>query len=149
MNKEAQIEEYIASQPEPKRSDMKALHELIAQESPGCRLWFLDGRNDEGRIVSNPNIGYGSYTITYAGGSTRDFYCIGLSSNTSGISVYVMGLADKTFLATTFGGAIGKASVSGYCIKFKSMKDIDVDVLLAAVRHGFEVHAEMAKPAGR
>jgi hypothetical protein len=133
---EEQIEEYIAGQPEPKRSEMQALHELALKTMPGCRLWFSDGKNAEGKVVSNPNIGYGSYTIQYADGKTKEFFRIGLSANTAGISVYVMGLEDKTYLAKTFGKTIGKASVTGYCIKFKTLDDIDVDVLQAAMRFG-------------
>ena len=138
MNTEEQIKEYIASQPEPKRSEMLALHERILQVSPGCQLWFNDGINGEGKVVANPNIGYGFYTIKYADGSTKDFYRIGLSANTTGISVYVLGLADKTYLANTYAKTLGKASVTGYCIKFKTIKDIDLEVLLAAVRFGLE-----------
>ncbi|MNQ93911.1 hypothetical protein D3C85_1094000 [compost metagenome] len=100
---------------------------------PTARLWFLDGKNSEGKIVSNPNIGYGQYTITYADGSSKDFYQIGLSANTTGISVYIMGIEDKLYLAQTYGATIGKASVTGYCIKFKALKDIDVNVLQAAI----------------
>ncbi|MHA3787977.1 DUF1801 domain-containing protein [Flavobacterium hauense] len=136
MNTEEQIKEYTASQPEPKRSDMEALHQCILQAMPGCKLWFLDGRNSEGKVVSNPNIGYGSYIIKYADGSTKEFYQVGLSANTTGISVYIMGLEDKKYLAETFGTAIGKASVTGYCIKFKKLSDINVDVLEEAIRYG-------------
>ena len=138
MNIEEQISDYIASQPEAKRSDMQALHELTLRVSPGCQLWFTDGKNEVGKIVANPNIGYGFYTIKYADESTREFYRIGLSANTTGISVYILGLPDKTYLAETFGKTIGRASVTGYCIKFKAVKDIDVDVLQAAIRYGFE-----------
>lgn len=133
-----QIEDYIAGQPEPKQSDMRALHRVILKAMPRCKLWFLDGKNEDGKIVSNPNIGYGLQTIKYAGGKTREFYQIGLSANTTGISVYVMGLEDKTYLAKTYGKKLGKASVSGYCIKFKALKDIDADVLEAAIRDGVE-----------
>ncbi len=103
------------------------------------RLWFTDGTNDAGKVVANPNIGYGAYTITYANGSQREFYRIGLSANTTGISVYVMGLDDKTYLAHTYGDSIGKASVTGYCIKFKRLADINTDVLLAAIRDGMSL----------
>lgn len=136
MNMEAQIEAYIASQPEQKRSDMQALHRLILGIMPECELWFLDGKNPDGKVVSNPNIGYGLCTLKYADGSSRAFYQIGLSANTSGISVYIMGLDDKTYLSETFGDKIGKASVTGYCIKFKSLKDIQIAVLEEAIRHG-------------
>ena len=142
MNTAEQIHGYIASQPESKRNDMQALHELILQAMPGCKLWFLDGTDDKGKIVSNPNIGYGSYTIKYADGTSREFYQIGLSGNTTGISVYIMGLKDKTYLAQTYGQALGKASVTGYCIKFKKLQDIDADVLIAAVQYGVEATNE-------
>jgi hypothetical protein len=138
MNVQEQIKEYITSQPEPKRSDMQALHQLTLQVLPGCKLWFESGINSEGKTVSNPNIGYGSYTIKYADGKTRDFFQIGLSANKTGISVYILGIKDKTYLAQTYGKELGKASVTGYCIKFKALKDINADILEAAIRYGFE-----------
>ena len=142
MDVSAQIQQYINTQPEPKRSDMQALHSHILQTLPGCKLWFEDGKNDEGKTVSNPNIGYGAYIIKYADGKTREFFQIGLSANTSGISVYIMGLKDKTYLPQTYGKTIGKASVTGYCIKFKYLKDINLDVLEAAIRYGVDATDE-------
>jgi len=136
MSVQTDIKNYIAGQPEPKRSDVESLHKLTLQIYPKGKLWFLDGKDSKGKIVSNPNIGYGLYTLKYADGSTKDFYQIGLSANTSGISVYIMGLKDKTYLAKTYGKKLGKASVTGYCIKFKSLKDINVDVLEEAIRYG-------------
>jgi hypothetical protein len=142
MNVQEQIKEYIASQPEPKRSEMQELHDRILKVSPGCKLWYESGKNAENKTVSNPNIGYGFYTIKYADGTTRDFFQIGLSANTTGISVYILGLKDKTYLAQTYGEKLGKASVTGYCIKFKKLKDINIDVLEAAIRYGFEAQNE-------
>lgn len=136
MTVKEQIKEYIASQPEPKGIDMQALHQLVLKASPKCKLWFLDGKDSKGKIVSNPNIGYGSYSIKYADGSTKEFYQVGLSANTTGISVYIMGLDDKTYLANTYGKKLGKAKVTGYCIKFKALKDIDIEILEAAIRFG-------------
>ena len=138
MNVHEQIKDYIASQPEPKRGEMQALHDMILQVSPASKLWFLDGKNTEGKIVSNPNIGYGSFTMKYTDGSTREFYQIGLSANSTGISVYIMGIEDKKYLAQTYGKELGKASVTGYCIKFKTLKDINIDILEAAIRYGVE-----------
>src|ERR1041385_3766120 len=134
MNVREEIKKYISSQPEPKRSDMQKLHRIILEEMPGCKLWFLDGKNSENKVVSNPNIGYGTQTISYADGKTREFYRIGLSANTGGISIYIFGISDKTYLAKTYGKKIGKASVSGYCVKFKKATDINIDALRAAIR---------------
>jgi hypothetical protein len=138
MNVQEEITAYIDSQPESKRSDLQVLHARILQASPACKLWYLDGKNSEGKIVSNPNIGYGAYTIQYADGKTKEFYQIGLSANTTGISVYIMGLKDKSYLAQAYSKSLGKASVTGYCIKFKGLKDIDMAVMEAVIRDGFE-----------
>ncbi len=141
MNVQEQINTYIASQPEPKRSDMQALHLLTLQVSPAGKLWFNDGKNSAGKTIANPNIGYGFYTIQYADGTTRAFYQIGLSANTTGISVYILGIKDKTYLAETYGKKLGKASVTGYCIKFKTLKDINMEILEAAIRYGLEAQS--------
>lgn len=132
-----QITHYLASLAPAKRSDMEALHARILQTFPGCRLWFLDGKDATGKIVSNPNIGYGLLNLSYAKGPDKEFYQIGISANTSGISVYLMGLEDKNYLPNTYGNSIGKASVTGYCIKFKSLKDIHIEILDAAMRDAF------------
>src|SRR5580698_1391425 len=138
MNLQKQITEYIATQSEPKRSDMQKLHHIILALMPTCKLWFLDGKDEKGKTVSNPNIGYGSQTIKYANGKTKEFYQIGISANTTGISVYIMGMDDKKYLAQTFGKRLGKASVTGYCIKFKTLADIQIDVLEQAIQYGVQ-----------
>jgi hypothetical protein len=145
MSIKEQIKNYITGQPGPKRGDMQELHQLILQALPKCKLWFLDGKDENGKTVSNPNIGYGSYNIRYAGGTTREFYQIGLSANTSGISVYIMGIKDKKYLAQAYEKKIGKASVTGYCIKFKTLKDINMDILGAAIRDGVTITNENDK----
>ena len=142
MNVQEQINEYITSQPEPKRADMQELHRLILQTLPGCKLWFDNGKNSENKTVSNPTIGYGFQVIKYADGKTRDFFKIGLSANKTGISVYILGIKDKTYLAETYGKELGKASVTGYCIRFKTLKDINIDILEAAIRYGVGATSE-------
>jgi hypothetical protein len=142
MNTKAQIKEYIASQPEPKQGDMQTLHRTMLALMPACKLWFLDGKNAENKTVSNPNIGYGLQNIQYADGTTKPFYQIGMSANTTGISVYILGITDKTYLAKTYGNKIGKATVTGYCIKFKKLKEINIEILEAAIQDGLRIHKE-------
>jgi len=142
MSVKEQIQKYLSSQPEPKRSDMEALHRIILQVMPAFKLWFLDGKDSDGKTVSNPNIGYGSRTMKYADGTTREFYQIGLSANKTGISVYILGIEDKKYLAQTYGKVLGKASVTGYCIRFKTLKDINIEILEAAIRNRVEAQNE-------
>ena len=142
MSIQGQIKEYIANLPEPKCSEMQALHQHILHVLPKCKLWFLDGKDDKGKTVTNPNIGYGLQTIKYTDGTNKEFYQIGISANTTGISMYIIGLKDKKYLTQTYGKKIGKASVTGYCVKFKTLKDINMDILEAAIRHGVEATNE-------
>lgn len=137
MNIKAQIAAHLAGQAEPKRGEMREVHRRVLRASPGCRLWHSDGKDEKGKTVSNPTIGYGLQTIVYADGKAKEFFRIGLSANATGISVYVLGIKDKKLLAKKFGKRIGGASVTGYCIRFRTLKDIDVDVLEEAIRFGF------------
>ena len=47
-------------------------------------------------------------------------------------------LDDKTLLARVHGGRLEKASVSSYCIKFRALKAIDLDVLGDAERYAVD-----------
>ncbi len=136
MNIQKQIDDYIASQPDTKRADIETLHKYILKIFPKGKLWFLDGKDEKGKIVTNPNIGYGLLNIKYADGKTKEFYQVGISANTTGISVYIIGIQDKKYLPDTYGKTIGKASLTGYCIKFKTLKDINIGILEEAIRDG-------------
>lgn len=131
-----QIAEYIDSLPAQKRKDMLSLHETILLLLPRCKVWFFDGKDNSGKVISNPNIGYGTRTINYADGNKKEFYQIGISGNSTGISVYVIGLEDKNYLKETIGKKIGKASVTAYCIKFKTIADINMNVLSKVIIEG-------------
>ncbi|MHA4895752.1 DUF1801 domain-containing protein [Pedobacter sp. PWIIR3] len=142
MNVKEEIENYLLSYDEPKRTEMQTLHTLLLNALPNAKLWFDDGKDAEGKVLTNPTIGYGQYTIKYANVKTKEFFQIGLSGNKTGISVYVMGLKDKKYLVETYGNEIGKANVTGYCIKFNKLKDIDTNVLTEAVISGAELTKE-------
>lgn len=138
MTAAAQIKEYLDSLTEAKAAEMRALHEAIRKAVPKAALHYFDGKDENGKTVSNPTIGYGKRTITYANGKTAESFKVGISANTSGISAYILGLEDKTYLARTYGKTIGKAQLTGYCIKFKSLKDIVLPVLLEAVKEALQ-----------
>jgi hypothetical protein len=44
-----------------------------------------------------------------------------------------MGISDKTLLQRMFADRLGKAKVTGYCIRFGKLADIDVNVLIDAL----------------
>ena len=135
MEIKSQIKELIKSQSEPKQSEMQELHNLILQLMPKCKQWYFDGKNEDGKQVAHPTIGYGEYTITYKDGTVRAFFRIGLLANPTGLAVHIMGLDDKKFLIDNYGKTIGKAKVGSYGISFKSIKDINVEILKEAIRY--------------
>lgn len=139
MNVEDQINSYLQSLPEPKRHDMQALHDRMLQLRPGCKLWYFDGKDEKGKVVTNPQIGYGYLSKLNADGKTKEIFQVGISANSTGISVYIMGIDDKMYLPDTYGSSIGKATVTGYCIKFKAMKDIRMEKLESAIMDGFKL----------
>ena len=139
MNVENKILEYISSQKESKALELHQLHNEILGLAPNCKQWFLDGKDASGKVITNPNIGYATQTLKYTDGSSREFYRIGISGNTTGISVYIMGIEDKNYLKEHFAETIGKATVTGYCIKFRSLKDIDLSVLKKAIAFGLNI----------
>ena len=135
MEIKSQINELIKSQPEPKQSEMQELHNLILQLMPKCKQWYFDGKNEDGKQVAHPTIGYGEYNITYKDGTVRQFFRIGLLANPTGLAVHIMGLDDKKYLIDNYGKTIGKAKVGSYGIAFKSIKDINVEILKEAIRY--------------
>ena len=141
MKVEEQIKKHISSQTEPKQSEMQELHQHILKALPKCKLWYFDGKDSTGKMVAYPTIGYGFYTIKYANGTTKDFFQIGMGANTTGIFVHILGIKDKTYLAQAYGKKLGKASISSYAIKFKTLKDINIDMLIKAVQYGVEATA--------
>jgi hypothetical protein len=138
MTTKDQISRYLQTIPEPRQSDVRQLHSAILGMNPGCKLWFLDGKDESGKVVSNPSIGYGSLSKQYANGKTKELFQAGISANSAGLSVYIMGIDDKKYLQKKYGDSIGKANVTGYCIKFKALNDVNLDTLKKAIQDGIE-----------
>lgn len=139
MDTNTQIHHFISQQESAKQRDLLQLHELMLSILPAGKLWLEDGKNDAGKVVTNPTIGYGNQTILLAKGKSREMFQIGISANTAGISIYFIGIRNKIDLALEFGAQIGKAKVTGYCIKFKQLSDLELPVLAAVIRKVIEV----------
>ena len=83
--------------------------------------------------------GDGSYQHHFAKGKTAPMFQIGLTAKTNGISIHIMGIRQKLDLPNLIFPQIGKANVSSYCIQFKRVQDINLDVLKTAIVKGVEV----------
>jgi hypothetical protein len=139
METEGQIQEFILQLELVKQQDLISLHELMRSILPSGKLWMEDGKNEAGKVVTNPTIGYGQQTMLLAKGKSREMFQIGISANKSGISIYLIGIRNKLDLAQQFGHKLGKAKVSGYCVKFKQLSDVNMTVLEEAIRLGIQL----------
>jgi len=97
-------------------------------EFPHLERSFHDGKNEQGKQVTNPTYGYGSFEQTYANGQKKTHFQIGIAATQAGFSLYLLGIRGKLDLQTACLG-IGKAKVTGYCISFKRFGDLDLEVL--------------------
>jgi hypothetical protein len=139
MEIKAQIHQFISQQAESKQQDLLTLHALMNNILPTGKLWMEDGKNDAGKVVTNPTIGYGQQTMLLAKGKSREMFQVGISTNTSGISIYLIGIRNKLDLAQEFGSKLGKAKITGYCIKFKQLADLNLSVLEEVIRLGIQL----------
>lgn len=134
---EIQIEKHFAQLEEAKSNELQLLHNFIVRLNPTCKLWFDNGINEEGKVVTNPTIGYGQLTLHYAKGDTKDFFQIGICATTSGISIYLIGIKDKNILKETFARSIGKATITGYRVKYKLLSELNPESLTKLIQFGF------------
>lgn len=120
--------------PESKQQELQEFIRLVAKVAPQEKAAFYDGKDKEGMVLTNPALGFGSYTHHFSDGRVEQLYRIGISPNATGFSIYVLGLKDKEILKTRFANSLGKAKVTGYCIKFKSLKDLDEKIVLVLIK---------------
>jgi hypothetical protein len=122
-------EEYIERLAEPRRSDVRALHELIRRTVPQ-----LEPTMDFGML------GYGKYHYRYATGREGDWQLVGVASNKNYISMYVTPTAPGGgYLAETYKDQLPKASIGKSCIRFKRLGDVDQEVLARLLRQAAEL----------
>jgi hypothetical protein len=118
-------EEYIARLAEPRRGEVRALHELIRRTVPELAPTMEFGM-----------LGYGPYHYRYASGREGEWMLVGVASNKNYISLYVTAEApDGGYLAETYRDLLPKASIGKSCIRFKRLRDLDQEVLQQLLRN--------------
>ena len=120
-------EEYLASLPADVGADMTALHELIKASLPGhptC-LWggvFWGG--SEQTII-----GYGDMSYVRSDKKLVEWFLVGLARQKNYYSVYVNAADGRRYLAEAYADRLGKAKVGKSSITFRTLADVDLDVL--------------------
>ncbi|MHA6796638.1 DUF1801 domain-containing protein [Pseudonocardia bannensis] len=110
---------YIDALDEPRRSDIRELHELIRATVPQLEP-----------TMQFRMLGYGRYHYRYASGREGDWMLVGLASNKRYISLYVTAVGpDGRYLAEAYADRLPKASIGRSCIRVQRAADLDRDVL--------------------
>jgi uncharacterized protein YdhG (YjbR/CyaY superfamily) len=127
-------DEYIERLAEPRRSDVRALHELIRRTVPQLEPTMEFGM-----------LGYGKYHYKYPSGREGEWMLVAVASNKNYISLYVTPAApDGGYLAERYKEQLPKASIGKSCIRFKRLGDLDQDVLEKLLRRVAELGAPSA-----
>jgi hypothetical protein len=111
-------QDVIAALEEPRRGEIRLLHELIRETLPDLEPEVTGGM-----------IGYGPYHYRYASGREGDSHVIGLASRKQYISLYVQCTFEGRYVAERYAERLPKASVGKACVRFKRTSDVDLDVL--------------------
>lgn len=122
-------EAYIEALAEPRRGEIRALHELIRRTVPQLEPTMEFGIP-----------GYGKFHYRYASGREGDWMLVGMASNKRYISLYVSASrSDGTYLAESYTDRLPRASIGRSCIRFKRLGDLDQDTLATLLREAVEL----------
>jgi hypothetical protein len=125
-------EEYLDMIDEPRRSEMKQLHDLILRIAPDLKPHIIYGM-----------IGYGSFHYKSPSGREGDWSLVALASQKNYILLYLSCVDEKGYIAEQSKSLLPKANIGRSCIRFKRLSDIDLGNLEAVIRRGLA-----AKPLG-
>ena len=119
-------DEYIERLEEPRRSDIRAVHDIIRREAPQLEPHIASGM-----------LAYGRYQ--YKGkskGAEGEWFHIGLASNKRYISLYVMAADGSGYLAESYKERLPKADIGRSCVRFKRLSDLDSGALRELISSG-------------
>ena len=103
---------------EGRRRDCTALARLMAKAAGA-----------KGAMYGPSIVGFGTQTITYAGGNTGEWPAVAFSPRKADLTLYVSARTAPAQLLKR----LGKHKVSGSCLHIKRLSDVDLDVLAALV----------------
>lgn len=125
------VNEYIASLDEQTAADARTLVELmqrITGQEP--QLWNVG------------TIGFGTYHYKYDSGREGDGHTIGLYPRKGKTTLYLM---DGTARHAHLLEKLGTHTLTGYCVYFKKLSDLDLPTLERLIRESYEYVAATAK----
>ena len=123
--------DFIASLPAETRADVARLDTEISKIMAGHPTIMWEGKFWGGS--DQQIIGYGDYSYDRSDGKAAEWFIIGLAQQKQYISVYVNAADEDGYLTEKYADRLGKAKVGKSSISFRSLDNIDLDVLLDLV----------------
>lgn len=115
-------EAWIDALEEPRRSEVRHLHEVIRAAIPDADVVIMD--------YTGPIVGYGTYDYATSRGPAGRWFSVGLASRKAYISLYLMGTDEGGYLAEQARDRLPGAKVGRSCINIRTPALID-DVVVA------------------
>jgi hypothetical protein len=125
-------EEYLDALEEPRRTEMRKVHNLIRATAP-----------DLDPVVQGSVLAYGPFHYRYSSGREGDWFVIGLASRKRAISLYVSASTDEGYLAESYRGRLPKADIGRSCVRFRRIDDLDRGALVELIRTGAAMGADL------
>jgi hypothetical protein len=118
---------FLASLPDPTRSDLERLDAVIGRAMAGHSRVLWDGKFWGG--TDQHIIGYGDVTYRRPGKDDVEWFVVGLAAQKNYISIYINAADEDGYLVKKHASRLGKVKVGSAAVSFKSADDIDLGVL--------------------
>jgi hypothetical protein len=126
---------HIDSLPEPRRSQMQHLHDVITAAIPDADVTMFD--------YSGPLIGYGTYDYSNSKGDRKGrWFSVGLANRKGYISLYSMGQRDGGYLVEAVKDAFPGAKTGRSCLNLAKPELVDDDAVRDLARESWDQYRE-------
>ncbi len=120
-------EEYIASLAPDRQQDVEQLDALLSRVLAKQPKTMWEGKLWGG--TDQKIIGYGEYSYQRRDGNTVEWFTVGLTAQKNYLSIYVNATDSDGYITRQWANKLGRVKVGASSISFKSIDDIDLDVL--------------------
>jgi len=123
-------EAWIDSLDEPRRSEVRHLHEVIRAAIPDADIVVMD--------YTGPVVGYGTYDYSTSRGPAGRWFAVGLASRKGHISLYIMGTDERGYLAEQSQDRLPGTKVGKSCINIRKAALVDDAVVADLARRSWD-----------
>ena len=133
---------HIDGLPEPRRSQMRHLHELIVSAIPDADVTMWD--------YAGPLVGYGSYDYTDSRGKPKGrWFSVGLANRKGYISLFSMGQRSGGYLVEGVHDRFPGTKIGRSCLNITDPGSIDDDAVRDLARETWDQYKEgFRRPTG-